>query len=177
MPGLDTRALYQALVDSLSTHDVRSCDRVTRALYATDASVYHSFPSWSLCRRRLPMSLHLRFCRQFRVPITARGGGTSQAGQSIGPGVIIDCSRYFNQVLEINPEERWARVEPGFVLDELKAGRAEVCTTVISPDISTSNRATIGGMIANNSAASARSFTARRLITSSSLRPCFPMAA
>ena len=84
------------------------------------------------------------------MPLTARGGGTSQAGQSIGPGVILDCSKYFNRVLEINPAERWARVEPGCVLDDLnRAVRPH--NLQFAPDISTSSRATIGGMVANNS--------------------------
>ncbi len=148
--GLDTRALYQALVDSLSTHDVRS-DRVTRALYATDASVYQIVPLMvALPATAADVAALVRVCSQFGVPITARGGGTSQAGQSIGPGVIIDCSRYFNRVLEINPEERWARVEPGCVLDELNRA-LKSAQLLFAPDISTSNRATIGGMIANNS--------------------------
>ena len=89
-------------------------------------------------------------CARFGVPITARGGGTSQAGQSIGPGVILDCSKHFDRVLEINPAERWARVEPGCVLDDLNLA-LKPHGLLFAPDISTSNRATIGGMIANNS--------------------------
>ena len=92
----------------------------------------------------------VRVCAQFGVPITARGGGTSQAGQSIGSGVILDCSKYFDRVLEINPTERWARVEPGCVLDDLNLA-LKPHQLQFAPDISTSNRATIGGMIANNS--------------------------
>ena len=91
-----------------------------------------------------------RVCGRFGVPITARGGGTSQAGQSIGPGVILDCSKHFDRVLEINPTERWVRVEPGCVLDELNRA-LKPHGLLFAPDISTSNRATIGGMIANNS--------------------------
>ena len=92
----------------------------------------------------------MQVCARFRVPITARGGGTSQAGQSIGPGVILDCSKHFDRVLEINPDERWVRVEPGCVLDELNQA-LRPHGLLFAPDISTSNRATIGGMIANNS--------------------------
>ena len=79
-----------------------------------------------------------------------RGGGTSQAGQAIGPGVIVDTSKYLNRVLELNVEERWARVEPGIVLDELNA-QLKVTRVAIRPDISTASRATVGGMMANNS--------------------------
>src|SRR5690349_13303343 len=92
----------------------------------------------------------VKTCARFGVPLTARGGGTSQAGQCIGPGVVLDCSRHLNRVLEINATERWARVEPGCVLDELN--RALRPFGLHLPlDISTSDRATIGGMIANNS--------------------------
>ena len=96
------------------------------------------------------MAAAVAVCGRFRVPITARGGGTSQAGQSIGPGVILDCSKHFDRVLEINADERWVRVEPGCVLDDLNRALAPY-RLQFAPDISTSNRATIGGMIANNS--------------------------
>src|SRR6185503_18807586 len=81
---------------------------------------------------------------------TLRGGGTSQAGQAIGSGVVVDTSKYFNRLLEVNAEERWARVEPGIVLDELNAALREHGLR-FAPDISTASRATVGGMMANNS--------------------------
>ena len=87
---------------------------------------------------------------RYNVPLTARGGGTSQAGQCIGPGVVLDFSRYFDQVLEINAAEKWARVEPGVVLDDLNQ-QVKSLGLQFAPDISTANRATIGGMVANNS--------------------------
>ena len=79
-----------------------------------------------------------------------RGGGTSQAGQAIGDGIQIDISKYYNRVLEVNAEERWVRVEPGIVLDELNA-QLQPLGMRFAPDISTASRATIGGMMANNS--------------------------
>ena len=79
-----------------------------------------------------------------------RGGGTSQAGQAIGPGLQIDTSKYLNRILEVNAQERWARVEPGVVLDELNA-HLRPYGLKFAPDVSTSNRATLGGMMANNS--------------------------
>ena len=79
-----------------------------------------------------------------------RGGGTSQAGQAIGEGLQVDTSKYYNRVLEVNAAERWARVEPGIVLDELNAQLAPLGLR-FAPDISTASRATIGGMMANNS--------------------------
>ena len=135
---------------AISTHDVRARSP-HRALYATDASVYQIVPLLvAFPATAADVVAAVRVCARFGVPITARGGGTSQAGQSIGPGVILDCSKHFDRVLEINPDERWARVEPGCVLDDLNRA-LKPHGLLFAPDISTSNRATIGGMIANNS--------------------------
>ncbi len=148
--GVDLRSLTEALTSAISTHDVR-CDRLSRALYATDASVYQIVPLLAAFpATTADVQAIVQICGRFRVPITARGGGTSQAGQSIGPGVIVDFSKHFDRVLEINPEERWARVEPGCVLDDLNLA-LQPHRLLFAPDVSTSNRATIGGMIANNS--------------------------
>src|SRR5205814_154007 len=92
----------------------------------------------------------VKICHAFKCPLTLRGGGTSQAGQAIGEGLQIDTSKFLNRVIEVNVEERWARVEPGIVLDELNA-TLRVHGLRFAPDISTASRATIGGMIANNS--------------------------
>ncbi|HZT83414.1 MAG TPA: FAD-linked oxidase C-terminal domain-containing protein, partial [Gemmataceae bacterium] len=126
-------------------------DRLSRALYSTDASVYQIVPLGVVLPKTEADIVHVvRTCARFGVPLTARGGGTSQAGQCIGPGVILDCSKHFHDVLEINAAERWARVRPGCVLDDLNAA-AKPHGLHFAPDISTSNRATIGGMVANNS--------------------------
>ncbi len=148
--AIDLTGLSQALAACLSTHDVRS-DTFNRALYATDASVYQIVPLMvAFPASASDIVAAMQVCARFGAPITARGGGTSQAGQSIGPGVILDCSRYLNRVLEVNTLERWARVEPGCVLDELNLA-LKPHRLLFAPDVSTSNRATIGGMIANNS--------------------------
>src|SRR5579859_4857429 len=127
-------------------------DLISRALYSTDASVYQIQPlGLVLPRNRQDILRALEICRRFRCPITMRGGGTSQAGQAIGEGIQIDTSKYYNRVLEVNAEERWARVEPGIVLDDLNAQLAPLGLR-FAPDISTASRAAIGGMIANNSA-------------------------
>jgi FAD/FMN-containing dehydrogenase/NAD-dependent dihydropyrimidine dehydrogenase PreA subunit len=126
-------------------------DRLSRALYSTDASVYQIVPiGVVLPRTEEDVVAVVKTCARFGVPLTARGGGTSQAGQAIGPGVILDCSKHFNRVLEVNTAERWARVQPGCVLDDLN-GQVAPLGLQFAPDISTANRATIGGMIANNS--------------------------
>ena len=115
---------FQAQLEATVEGEVRF-DRLTRALYATDASVYQIVPlGVVLPRSEQDILATLDACRRFRVPLTARGGGTSQAGQAIGPGVILDASKYLNRVLEIHPADRWARVQPGVVLDEI--GRAHV---------------------------------------------------
>src|SRR5262245_17422979 len=126
-------------------------ERLDRALYSTDASVYQIIPLGVVIPGTVEdVATAVRVCARFGVPITARGGGTSQAGQSIGPGVILDSSKYLNRVLETNVAERWVRVEPGCVLDDLNQ-HVRPHGLQFAPDISTANRATIGGMIANNS--------------------------
>jgi len=126
-------------------------DKVSRALYSTDASVYRIEPIGVVVARSREDIVHtVQICRQHRCSLTMRGGGTSQAGQAIGPGLQVDTSKYFNRVLEVNVAERWARVEPGIVLDELNA-QLKPHGLRFAPDISTASRATVGGMMANNS--------------------------
>ena len=126
-------------------------DRVSRGLYSTDASVYQIQPLGVVIPKHREDLLNVvRICHQKSCPYTMRGGGTSQAGQAIGEGLQVDLSKYYNRVLEVNAAERWARVEPGIVLDELNAQLAPMGLR-FAPDISTASRATIGGMIANNS--------------------------
>ncbi len=126
-------------------------DAVTRALYATDASVYQIIPQGAvLPKTRADLINIVRICAGRNCSITMRGGGTSQAGQAIGAGLQVDTSKYFNQILELNAEERWVRVQPGIVLDELNA-QLRPHGLRFAPDVSTASRATIGGMIANNS--------------------------
>ncbi len=126
-------------------------DTLSRALYSTDASVYQINPLGVVIpKTREDILRTLALCSKHRAPITVRGGGTSQAGQAIGEGVHIDISKYYNRLLEVNAEESWARVEPGIVLDELNAQLAPLKLR-FAPDISTASRATLGGMMANNS--------------------------
>ena len=126
-------------------------DTVSRALYATDASVYQIEPlGVVLPRSREDLLRIVRLCGQMRCPLTMRGGGTSQAGQAIGQGLVADTSKYLNRILELNADERRVRVEPGIVLDELNAALRPHGLR-FAPDVSTASRATIGGMIANNS--------------------------
>lgn len=147
--SVDVAALRAELVRSIAG-EVRF-DRLDRALYSTDASVYQIVPLGVVAPKSAEDVVQtMRLCARFGVPITARGGGTSQAGQSIGPGVILDFSRYLHRVLEVNAAEKWVRVEPGCVLDDLNQ-HIKPHGLQFAPDISTANRATIGGMVANNS--------------------------
>ena len=126
-------------------------DAVTRALYSTDASVYQIHPlGVVIAKSREDILRTVNLARTHGVSITARGGGTSQAGQAIGSGLQIDTSKYYNRILELNVGERWAIVEPGIVLDELNA-QLKSHGLRFAPDISTASRATVGGMISNNS--------------------------
>src|SRR5690242_7565656 len=148
--AVDANALRRELETAIEG-EVRF-DLISRALYSTDASVYQIHPlGLVVARGRQDILRALGICRRFRCPVTLRGGGTSQAGQAIGDGIQIDTSKYYNRLLEVNAEERWARVEPGVVLDELNAQLAPLGLR-FAPDISTASRATVGGMMANNSA-------------------------
>ncbi len=146
---VDAEALRRALQSSLEG-EIRF-DTVSRALYSTDASVYQIRPLGVVIpKTREDIVRIVELCAKYRCPVTMRGGGTAQAGQSIGEGLLVDTSKYFNRLLEVNAEERWVRVEPGIVLDELNAQLARLGMR-FAPDISTASRATIGGMMANNS--------------------------
>src|ERR1700746_943105 len=148
-PRIDASAIEGELRKQLEG-EVRF-DALSRALYSTDASVYKIRPLGVVIpKTREDIVRVVEICGRYRCPITMRGGGTSQAGQAIGEGIQVDTSKYYNRLLEVNAAERWARVEPGIVLDELNAQMAPLGLR-FAPDISTASRATIGGMMANNS--------------------------
>ncbi|MDQ7820171.1 MAG: FAD-linked oxidase C-terminal domain-containing protein [Armatimonadota bacterium] len=127
-------------------------DQVTRVLYSTDASIYQVLPLGVVIPRDADdVATTLRLCAEEGVPVLPRGAGTSLAGQAIGRAVVIDCSRWMDRILEIDPSARLARVQPGVVQDALNAAAAAYGLR-LGPDTATSNRATLGGMIGNNSA-------------------------
>lgn len=127
-------------------------DRYSRLLYATDASMYEIEPIGVVIpRHKRDAQAAVEVANRFGVPILPRGGGTSLAGQTVGHAIVLDFSKYMNKVLEVNREELWCRVQPGLVQDELNA-HVRPMGLLFGPDTSTSNRATIGGMIGNNSA-------------------------
>src|SRR6516164_588820 len=127
-------------------------DPTSRRLYSTDGSIYRIEPL-GVVVPRTPEDIVtvVQVAGEMDIPITARGGGTSLSGQSIGPGVVLDCSKYLNEVLDIDPAARVARVRPGIVLDQFNRALAPHGLQ-FGPEVATASRANLGGMIGNNSA-------------------------
>jgi FAD/FMN-containing dehydrogenase/Fe-S oxidoreductase len=126
-------------------------DRGSRALYAADGSNYRQIPIGVVIPRdKDDVIAAVAACRKFEAPILPRGAGTSLAGQSCNVAVVLDFTKYMNQILELDPDRRFAHVQPGIVLDTLRS-RAETYKLTFAPDPSTHSRCTIGGMIGNNS--------------------------
>src|SRR5271156_5020614 len=147
--AVDADALAEALRTQISG-DVRF-DRGTRALYATDGSNYRQVPIGAVLPRDTDdVQATVALCRQFGAPLLCRCGGTSLAGQCCNVAVILDFSKYMAEILEIDPARRIARVQPGVVLDTLRAA-AEKHHLTYAPDPATHDRCTLGGMIGNNS--------------------------
>ncbi len=131
-----------------------SFEKFTLGVYATDASIYQFMPLALVVPLDEEDVIHaINTARKYRIPVVPRGGGTSLGGQAVGPSMILDFSKYMNRILEINLKEKWVRVQPGIVLDELNAFLKRY-RLHFAPDPATGNRATIGGMIGNNSSGS-----------------------
>jgi FAD/FMN-containing dehydrogenase/Fe-S oxidoreductase len=125
-------------------------DRITRVLYSTDASIHKIEPLGVVLPRTIDeLETIVTLADQYQIPLIPRGSGSSLAGQSIGKGLIIDCSRYLNKLIEINREEKSAVVEPGLILDDLNCV-AKKSDLQFGPDPASSERASIGGCIGNN---------------------------
>jgi FAD/FMN-containing dehydrogenase/Fe-S oxidoreductase len=126
-------------------------DQASRALYATDASNYRQVPiGLVLPRDEADVIATVAACRELGAPVLSRGGGTSLAGQCCNVAVIIDFSKYMHGILELDPDRKFARVQPGIVLDRLRDA-AEEHDLTFAPDPATHSRCTLGGMIGNNS--------------------------
>jgi len=142
------KALRAAGID-----DVRS-DATTRAVYSSDASLYRVVPSTvAFPRSEQDVLRALEVARHEGVPVTARGAGTSVAGNAIGPGLVLDFSRHFRRILDIDADARTARVQPGVILDTLQR-EASRFGLRFGPDPSTHSRCTLGGMIGNDACGS-----------------------
>jgi FAD/FMN-containing dehydrogenase len=149
---VDRTKLVDALKRGLDG-DVRA-DPYTLHLYATDASMYHVEPlAAAFPRSADDIAAAVDTARDHGVPLIPRGAGTSLAGQTVGRAVVLDLSRYLDAIIEIDPTARTARVQPGVVQGDLNRAAARH-GLMFGPDTSTSNRATLGGMIGNNSSGS-----------------------
>ncbi len=127
-------------------------DTFSRMLYSTDASIYQIEPLGVVIPRHADdVVATLEVARQHGVPVLPRGGGTGLAGQTIGKAIIMDMSNYMHDISNLNTEEHWAWVQPGVVQDQFNAS-LRPHGFLFGPDTSTSSRATLGGMIGNNSA-------------------------
>src|SRR5690242_11618642 len=129
-------------------------DDAMRILYATDASAYREIP----LAVAIPKSIDdikklIAFAHQNKTSLIPRTAGTSLAGQVVGNGIIVDVSKYFTKILELNPDEKWVRVQPGVIRDELNMF-LKPHGFLFGPETSTANRAMIGGMVGNNSCGS-----------------------
>src|SRR5437588_12320728 len=144
VPGLERRLNAERAGEVLF-------DRFTRGRYATDASHYQVMPLGVVLPRTMAEAERaLAVARTEGVSVTARGGGTSQSGQTVNSTLVIDCSKYLDKLIEVDAAERRCMVEPGIVLDELNR-RPKPTGLWFPVDISTASRATIGGMVGNNS--------------------------
>jgi FAD/FMN-containing dehydrogenase/Fe-S oxidoreductase len=126
-------------------------DSGSRSLYATDLSIYRHVPIGVVLPRDIEDVIQtVSACRKYEVPILGRGCGTSLAGQCCNVAVILDFSKYVNHILELDPQKRTARVEPGVICDQLRDA-AEKHHLTFAPDPATHKYCTLGGMIGNNS--------------------------
>jgi FAD/FMN-containing dehydrogenase/Fe-S oxidoreductase len=126
-------------------------DSLMRHLYATDASVYRELPTAvALPRHAEDVRRIVAFAKKHGLPLIPRAAGTSLAGQCVGDGMVVDVSKYMNQILEVNAAEGWVRVQPGVIRDELNH-HLKPHGLFFGPNTSTANRAMIGGMVGNNS--------------------------
>ncbi len=148
MTGVDHTAVTQALRAAVQGVVDDSARR--RAEYSSDASNYRVVPLAVVFPRDTGDILAAaEVARQARIPLTTRGGGTSIAGNAVGPGIVVDTSRHLRRILDLDPQARTARVEPGVVLADLQTA-ARPHGLRFGPDPSTHSRATLGGMIGNN---------------------------
>ncbi|GJQ52690.1 MAG: hypothetical protein HKUEN02_15370 [Anaerolineaceae bacterium] len=125
-------------------------DVASKILYSTDASMYQIEPlGVAIPKTQEDLQAAVELAAKYKIPILPRGSGSSLGGQAIGEALILDCSRYLTSILEINPEEKYALVEPGVILTDLNRAAAKYGLT-FGPDPASAERATMGGVIGNN---------------------------
>src|SRR5579864_7801012 len=144
MPGLERRLRAEL------SGDVQF-DRFSRGRYATDASHYQIMPVGVVVPRTIEEAKRaIGIARSEGATVLARGGGTSQAGQTVGDSLVVDCSKYLTRILDLDVKDARCAVEPGIVLDDLNR-QLKPHGLWFPVDVSTASRATLGGMTANNS--------------------------
>ncbi|GAB2596988.1 D-2-hydroxyglutarate dehydrogenase YdiJ [Nitrincola alkalisediminis] len=148
-----TQRLYLEFIETLKTRGFQgdlNPEYAHRVVLATDNSIYQVLPQGIVYPRNAQDLIYLARLAsepQFNsIVLSARGGGTGTNGQSLTDGLVVDCSKYMNRIIEINPDQRWVRVQAGVVKDQLNAA-LKPYGLFFAPELSTSNRATIGGMI------------------------------
>ncbi len=143
--------LSESLQGDLFFDEKNASHETMRLAYSTDASVYQELPL-AVCIPETKDDLVklIHFGKANNITLIPRTAGTSLAGQVVGAGIVVDVSRFFNQILEVNVEEKWARVQPGVIRDDLNA-YLKPMGLMFGPETSTASRAMIGGMIGNNS--------------------------
>ncbi|WP_192821544.1 FAD-binding and (Fe-S)-binding domain-containing protein [Rufibacter sp. LB8] len=143
--------LQSALAGELYFDDASSLHQAQKLVYSTDASVYQEKPVAVAIPRNIDdLKVLVKFAKEHQLTLIPRAAGTSLAGQVVGHGLVVDISKYFTQILEINEQERWVRVQPGVIRDDLNAV-LKLSGLMFGPETSTANRAMVGGMIGNNS--------------------------
>ena len=151
-PTVATQELIHELKQAIHG-DVRF-DRLTRQIYSTDASSYRIVPAGVVIPRHGDdVAAAIELAGRHRASLVPRGGGSSLSGQTIGPGLILDYSRYLNRGVELNTEEQWVRVEAGITLDQLNE-TLRPHGLMVGPDPASSAVATLGGMAGNNTTGS-----------------------
>jgi FAD/FMN-containing dehydrogenase/Fe-S oxidoreductase len=125
-------------------------DKASKAMYATDASAYREYPLAVVYpKNNEDIQRVIDFAQKHKIGIIPRAAGTSLAGQVVGSGIVVDISKYLNRIIELNIDEKWVKVQPGVVLDELNM-YLQKYNLFFAPETSTSNRCMIGGMVGNN---------------------------
>ncbi|KAA3440802.1 FAD-binding protein [Rufibacter hautae] len=151
-PSLSAFATLEAsLAGELYFDDASSLHQAQKRVYATDASVYQEMPvAVAIPQTKEDLQKLIRFANEHHITLIPRAAGTSLAGQVVGNGLVVDISKYFTQVLEVNSQESWVRVQPGVIRDDLNAV-LRPHGLLFGPETSTASRAMVGGMIGNNS--------------------------
>lgn len=154
MPSKITITDFKILQDSFVGElffDNSPSHNAQKILYSTDASVYQEKPLAVAIPKDIDdLKWLIKFANEHRITLIPRSAGTSLAGQVVGKGIVVDISKYFDKVIEINEAEKWVRVQPGVIRDDLNV-ILQPYGLMFGPETSTSNRAMIGGMIGNNS--------------------------